>query len=110
MWHPPPSICLVLPAALFVVAGASGPQASGGKLHEVRVYDAYVEFGEYGAAIADQTCLFNGIPILIAPALQGGRFDRILRYGGGRLRAANKYVVVDALVDVPDGVMLEDLP
>jgi hypothetical protein len=106
----PPSTRLLLPVGLLLASAASGAQASGGGAPEIRIYGAYVAQGEYGAVIADQACLLNGIGIEIAPALRGGRFDRVLRYGEGRLGPVEKYVVVDALVRVPGGVTLEDLP
>jgi hypothetical protein len=65
---------------------------------EIAIYRAYIVQGEYGTAIEDPACPSSGIRLGIDPSLASSRFVHVLQYGGGRLGAAVKYLIIDGVV------------
>lgn len=86
--------------ALACAGCASTPAASADSVRQVRIYNAYVFQGEYGTGIENPDCPTGPLAVKIDPALQGSEFMKVLRYGGGRLGVADKYVIVDGVVQM----------
>ena len=84
--------------ALACAACATTQAAPIGGVQQIRIYNAHVFQGEYGAAIDDPDCLTGGLMVKIDPALGGSEFLKVLRYGGGKLGPSFKYVIVDGVV------------
>lgn len=84
--------------ALVCTACATTQAGSTDGVRQIRIYNAYLSQGEYGVALEDPDCPTGGLPVEIAPGLDGSEFLKVLRYGGGTLGVADKHVIVDGVV------------